>query len=56
VPALVLDGSASVPFMHGTAATLSQAMPQGQQRTLAGQTHDIDAGFLTPVLLEFFGS
>jgi pimeloyl-ACP methyl ester carboxylesterase len=56
VPALVLDGDASLPFMHGTAATLSQAMPRGQQRTLAGQTHDIDAGVLAPVLLEFFGS
>ena len=55
-PALVLDGSASLPFMHGTAATLSQAMPHGRQRTLADQTHDMDAGVLAPVLLEFFGS
>jgi pimeloyl-ACP methyl ester carboxylesterase len=56
VPALVLNGDASLPFMHGTAVTLSQAMPDGRQRTLAGQTHDIDAGVLAPVLVEFFGS
>lgn len=55
VPALVLDGSASFPFMHETAATLSRAMPQGRQRTLAGQTHDIDPGALAPALVEFFG-
>jgi pimeloyl-ACP methyl ester carboxylesterase len=55
-PALVLNGGASLPFMHDTAVTLSQAMPDGRQRTLAGQTHDIDAGVLAPVLVEFFGS
>jgi pimeloyl-ACP methyl ester carboxylesterase len=55
-PALVLNGGASLPFMHDTAITLSQAMPDGRQRTLAGQTHDIDAGVLAPVLVEFFGS
>jgi pimeloyl-ACP methyl ester carboxylesterase len=55
-PALVMDGGASLPFMHDTARALSQAMPQAQQRTLEGQTHDMNPGVLGPVLVEFFGS
>lgn len=56
VPALVIDGGASPPFLHDTAKTLSQAMPHAQRRTLEGQTHDMNAGVLAPVLEEFFGS
>jgi hypothetical protein len=56
VPALVIDGGASLPFMHDTARTLSQAMPHARQRTLEGQTHDINPGVLAPVLVEFFRS
>jgi pimeloyl-ACP methyl ester carboxylesterase len=54
VAALVIDGGASLPFMHDTARTLSQAMPHAQHRTLEGQTHDINPGVLAPVLVEFF--
>jgi len=56
VPALVIDGGASLPFMHDTARTLSQAMPHARRRTLEGQTHDINPGVLAPVLVEFFRS
>jgi hypothetical protein len=56
VPALVIDGGASLPFMHDTARTLSQAMPHAQHRTLEGQTHDINPGVLAPVLVEFLRS
>jgi pimeloyl-ACP methyl ester carboxylesterase len=56
VPALVLSGGASFPFMNDTAAALSRAMRHAQQRTLEGQTHDINPAVLGPVLTEFFGS
>lgn len=55
VPALVMDGGASFPFMHDTAVALANAMPKGTQRTLDGQTHDVNVAVLAPVLVEFFG-
>jgi pimeloyl-ACP methyl ester carboxylesterase len=54
MPALVMDGSASFPFMHTTAMKLANAMPRGQHRTLEGQTHEVAAEALAPVLVEFF--
>jgi len=54
VPALVMSGSASFPFMRDTARALSEAMPRGELRTLDGQTHEVDPGALAAVLLEFF--
>ena len=54
VPALVLAGDASLPFMPDTARVLSQAIPQGQLRVLAGQTHEVEPAALAPVLVEFF--
>ena len=56
VPALVISGDAGLPFMPGTARALSQAMPQGRLRILAGQTHDVNPAVLAPVLAEFFTS
>jgi pimeloyl-ACP methyl ester carboxylesterase len=54
VPALVVDGGESYPFMHPSATALARAMPHGQQRTLEGQTHEVSAQVLAPVLVEFF--
>jgi pimeloyl-ACP methyl ester carboxylesterase len=54
VPALVMDGGASDPFMHVTALALSKAMPHAQHRTLEGQTHEVAPQVLAPVLVEFF--
>ncbi len=54
VPALVIDGGASYPFMHVTALALVKAMPQAQHRTLEGQTHEVTVSVLAPVLVEFF--
>jgi hypothetical protein len=54
---LVMDGGANLqfmPFMHTTATALAKAIPHAQQRTLEGQTHDVNAEVLAPVLLEFF--
>lgn len=54
---LVMDGGANLqymPFMHATAMVLAKAIPHAQQRTLEGQTHDVKAEALAPVLVEFY--
>lgn len=56
VPALIMDGAASYPFMHTSATTLANAIPNAQHRTLEGQTHEVAAAALAPVLVEFFTS
>lgn len=53
---LVMDGSASFPFMHVAAVALAEAMPNGEQRTLDGQTHEVQPEVLAPVLIDFFKS
>ncbi len=57
VPTLMMDGGANLvnmPFMHETVAALAKAMPHAQQRTLEGQTHDVNTDVLAPILVEFF--
>ncbi|HEX6035831.1 MAG TPA: alpha/beta hydrolase [Anaerolineales bacterium] len=54
MPALVMNGSASFPFMHTMAVALAKAMPKGKHQTLEGQTHEVTAEALAPVLVEFF--
>jgi pimeloyl-ACP methyl ester carboxylesterase len=54
VPTLVIDGSASFPFMNPTAVALAKALPNGEHRTLEGQTHEVAAPVIAPVLVEFF--
>ncbi len=56
VPALVMTGDAGLPFMPDAARVLSQAIPQGQLRTLEGQTHEVNPGVLAPVLAQFLAS
>ena len=59
VPALIMDGGANLafmPFMHATATELAKALPHAQHRTLEGQTHDVKAEVIAPVLAEFFVS
>ena len=55
-PALVMNGSASYPFMRATARALAEAMPTGRYRELPGQRHDVEAEVIAPVLGEFFQS
>lgn len=55
-PTLAMHGGAGAPFMRVTAETLSKVMPHAQFRTLDGQTHDVSAAALAPVLGEFFAS
>jgi len=54
VPTLVMDGRESFPFMHVTAAKLANVIPNAQHCTLEGQTHEVAAEALAPVLIEFF--
>jgi pimeloyl-ACP methyl ester carboxylesterase len=54
VPALVMSGGASYPFMYDTARALSQAIPHAELRVLQDQTHNVDPDVLVPVLAEFF--
>ncbi len=56
VSTLVMDGSASFPFMHTTAVALAKALPNGEHRRLTGQTHEVEAAVLAPVLVEFFNA
>ena len=56
IPTLVMDGEASFPFMHVTATALTNAIPNARHRTLPGQTHEVEAAVLAPVLVEFFTS
>jgi pimeloyl-ACP methyl ester carboxylesterase len=54
VPALVMNGSMSFPFMRDTARALSKAIPLGQHMTIEGASHDVSAEALAPVLKMFF--
>jgi pimeloyl-ACP methyl ester carboxylesterase len=56
IPALVMNGGASFPFMYDIAQALSKAMPNAQLRTLEGQRHDVNLEVFAPVLVEFFKS
>jgi pimeloyl-ACP methyl ester carboxylesterase len=52
-PTLVMYGAASPAFMGTTAQKLSETMPNATFRSLEGQTHDVKAEVLAPVLAEF---
>lgn len=54
MPALVLDGGASPPWMRAGVHALAQALPDATHRTLDGQTHDVDPALLGAALAEFF--
>lgn len=54
IPVLIVVGSNTYPFMHETADKLADAIPNAQRRTLSGQTHDVQADALAPVLVDFF--
>jgi pimeloyl-ACP methyl ester carboxylesterase len=55
VPTLAIDGGASPPFMHETAAAIATVVPDAKHVTLPGQTHDEDPAVLAPVLAELLG-
>ena len=53
IPTIVMAGDAGLPWMSDTARALADAIPNGQFRTLEGQTHDVSADALAPVLEAF---
>lgn len=53
-PVLALCGGASFPFMCVTARTIAEAVPNGAQRTLPGETHDVRPAAIAPALIDFF--
>ncbi|GAA0259575.1 alpha/beta hydrolase [Cryptosporangium japonicum] len=54
VPVLVLDGGASPEWAGSAADALAGVLLDASRRTLPGQTHDVDASVLAPVLRAFF--
>jgi pimeloyl-ACP methyl ester carboxylesterase len=54
VPTAVIAGGADMPWMRDTAASLANALPNGEVRILEGQGHDVDPTVLAPALEEFF--
>jgi alpha-beta hydrolase superfamily lysophospholipase len=54
VPTLVIDGGASSPWISKSAQAIADVIPETQRRTLEGQTHNVAAEAIAPVLVEFF--
>lgn len=53
-PALVMDGDGSPEWARNAVQAVTDALPNAERRTLAGQTHEVDPAVLAPVLVEFF--
>lgn len=56
VPALVLDSTASAPWLRNSARATAAALPQASQRSLDGTFHQVPPEILAPVLVDFFTS
>lgn len=56
IPTLVIDGGKSPAWMRNGTRALATALSNAQYRTLEGQTHDVAAKVLAPVLKQFFAS
>src|SRR2546426_684724 len=54
LPTLVITGEKSMPVLRDAAARLAEVIPGARSRTLLGQTHNVSAQALAPVLKEFF--
>ena len=53
-PTLVMHGGAGAPTLRDVAQAISEAIPNAQLRTLAGQTHGVSPKAIAPVLEKFF--
>jgi hypothetical protein len=52
-----MDGAASLeplPFMRPTADKLGESIPGAKRRVVEGQSHDVSAKVLAPILIGFF--
>ena len=56
VPALVITGEQSPPFLRNAARVAAQTLPNGQLSVLRGQSHDINPDATAPVMAEFLAS
>jgi pimeloyl-ACP methyl ester carboxylesterase len=54
MPTLVIVGGASEAFFHHGTQALVDILPNAQHHILEGQTHEVAAEALAPVLVEFF--
>lgn len=55
-PTLVIVGGESEAFFQNGTQALVDILPNAQRRTLKGQTHEVSAEALAPVLVEFFNA
>ncbi len=56
IPTLAIDGGKSPTWMHNGTRALAAALSNAQYRTLEGQTHDVAAKVIAPLLKQFFAS
>jgi pimeloyl-ACP methyl ester carboxylesterase len=56
IPTLAIDGGKSPTWMRNGTRALAKVLPNAEYRTLEGQTHDVSAKALAPVLDAFFGN
>jgi pimeloyl-ACP methyl ester carboxylesterase len=54
VPTLVLNGEKTWPVLRDAAAAIGAAIPGARRHTLAGQSHNVAASAVAPVLESFF--
>ena len=54
VPVLAMDGGASPDILRDPAGVIAAACPNGERLTLDGQTHEVSAEVVGPVLAKFF--
>lgn len=54
LPVLVMDGEQSFPILRQAMRAMTNVLPNVQHRTLRGQTHDVSAEELAPLLVDFF--
>ena len=54
VPALVLCGGATFPFIQEVAPHIAKTLPNAEYATLDGQSHDVSPEVLAPALVKFF--
>jgi pimeloyl-ACP methyl ester carboxylesterase len=55
IPALVISGDASFPFMPAAADAVAERLSNARRKILAGQDHGPTPESIVPVLEEFFG-
>ena len=54
MPTLAIHGGKSPAWMQASTRALADVLPNAQCRSLDGQTHDVKAKVVAPLLTEFF--